>query len=464
MYQFDQVKALVVGDLMLDEYWQGQCQRVSCEAPIPIVDIESQRYVAGGASNVAMNMQALGAQVTLLGMIGQDVAGERLKSILNQKGVNHTLVELEDQPTILKLRVVAQHNQVLRTDFEQCFDDNGQDELMAAYLSALPHCDVVVLSDYAKGTLKHVERLIQHAIDGDKPIVVDPKGMDFKRYQGATVITPNTKEMQDVIGGWSDQISLHKQAKQLVKKHRFQAILLTQGANGMTLFQQQEKPRHIDAIARDVFDVTGAGDTVVATLALAIAAKMDFAVAMHLANTAASVAVSRFSTTAVSLNELNAALSSLQTTYEKQLDAKTLPTFLNDVRIKQQRLVVVISGFDLIVLKHIECLQQAKLLADQLLVLLIDDTGFEDKHLPVVAYPDRMKVVEALDAVDGVHAISKENGKDLLQAIEADIVIDSGEMGLAGIKSWTHAYGGQYRLMGKDMKDHVKEMVEKLRG
>ena len=296
-------RVLVVGDAMLDRYWFGAVERISPEAPVPVVHVQREEERLGGAANVALNVRCLGVQSTLLTVVGQDEAAERLSQLLLAQGVTARLGRDAALRTIVKLRVVGRSQQLLRIDFENEPDHELLSQMLGDFEQALPQSQVVLFSDYGKGGLTHVTTMIERARAVGRPVLVDPKGRDFGRYAGATLITPNRHEMAQVVGPWSDEADLERRAQQLRRDLSIGAVLVTRSEEGMSLFDDAGH-LHVPAVARQVFDVTGAGDTVIATLAAMLAAGIGLRDAVPIANRAAGIVVSRFGTAAVSYEEL----------------------------------------------------------------------------------------------------------------------------------------------------------------
>jgi D-glycero-beta-D-manno-heptose-7-phosphate kinase len=298
-------RVLVVGDVMLDRYWHGAVDRISPEAPVPVVRVERVEERLGGAANVALNVKSLGARVTLLTVVGEDHAAESLRGLLETHGIEAQLRTDRQLATILKLRVIGRAQQLIRVDFE---NDPGHEvlaQMVDAYAEILPAHDIVLFSDYGKGGLAHIPRMIELARAAGKPVFVDPKGRDYGRYAGANVITPNRSELAQVVGTWKDEADLEARVTALRHSIGVESVLLTRSEEGMTLFDG-EGTAHEQSKAREVFDVTGAGDTVIAALATLTAAGMPLQAAMRLANKAAGIVVGKFGTATVSHEELSA--------------------------------------------------------------------------------------------------------------------------------------------------------------
>jgi len=297
------VRVLVVGDVMLDRYWFGEVERISPEAPVPVVRVARREDRLGGAANVARNIVTLGGQATLLGLVGQDEPGDRVRNLATESGMQAMLVDDPDMPTTLKMRVLGRQQQLLRVDFEETPQADALARLERAVIDALPQHDVLVLSDYAKGVLTHVEPLIAAARARGLQVLVDPKGEDYGRYQGATLVTPNRSEMRQAVGLWADEPQLAGRAQSLRKQLDLEALLVTQSEQGMTMFTDAGAD-HVDAQAHEVFDVSGAGDTVLATLAVTRGAGLPWSEAMRWANRAGGIAVCKLGTSTVSSQEL----------------------------------------------------------------------------------------------------------------------------------------------------------------
>lgn len=296
-------RVLVVGDVMLDRYWYGAVDRISPEAPVPVVRITREEERNGGAANVAYNVVTLGAQASLLTVVGDDEASHKLEALVANTGIHTHFGRDADLKTTVKLRVIGRQQQLLRLDFENTPKSEILASQTAAFENLLPQHDAVLFSDYGKGGLAHITDMIARARAAGKPILVDPKGSDYARYQSANVITPNRAELQQVIGGWHDENDLRTKVHQLRKQLNLDAVLLTRSEEGMTLFDAQGE-LHVSAQAREVFDVTGAGDTVIATMAALVAAGVGLRDAVPIANQAGGLVVGKFGTATVSFNEL----------------------------------------------------------------------------------------------------------------------------------------------------------------
>ncbi|WP_017523191.1 D-glycero-beta-D-manno-heptose-7-phosphate kinase [Pusillimonas noertemannii] len=297
------IRVLVVGDLMLDRYWFGEVERISPEAPVPVVRVAKREDRLGGAANVARNIVSLGARATLVGVVGDDEAGRRIAALAQQEGIDARLIVDPQLPTTLKMRVMGRQQQLLRVDFEETPDGGCLDTLRGDVEALVAQHDMVVLSDYAKGALARVEGLVQAARAAGVPVLVDPKGHAYRRYVGATIITPNRAEMTDAVGRWNTEAELEERAQRLRGELSLEALLVTRSEQGMTLFTDEGR-QHIDAQAHEVFDVSGAGDTVLAALAVTRAAGLPWFEAVKWANRAGGVVVGKLGTSVVTAGEL----------------------------------------------------------------------------------------------------------------------------------------------------------------
>jgi rfaE bifunctional protein kinase chain/domain len=301
---FENARVLIVGDVMLDRYWFGDVNRISPEAPVPVLKVERVEERPGGAANVARNIAALGAQATLLSVVGDDEAGACLEKLLSEHGNLNALLHRDNSiSTIIKLRAIARHQQLLRIDFETPPSHEVLHAKLADFHAKLPFADVVILSDYGKGGLAHIAEMIRSARKSGKPVLVDPKGDDYARYSGATLLTPNRSEFREVAGSWKTEAELNAKAEKLRTELQLDALLVTRSEDGMSLYRADEV-LHEPTQTREVFDVSGAGDTVIATLAVMLASGAALPDAMRIANRAAGIVVGKLGTAVVSREEI----------------------------------------------------------------------------------------------------------------------------------------------------------------
>ncbi|MDX5151769.1 MAG: D-glycero-beta-D-manno-heptose-7-phosphate kinase [Acidiferrobacterales bacterium] len=307
--KLDRARVLVVGDIMLDRYWRGAVDRISPEAPVPVVAVSGAEERLGGAANVASNVRALGAQCNLLGITGDDADADALEALLTGQGISAQLERDKSLKTTVKLRIVSQQQQLIRIDFETPANETSTSNLLDRYSKLLAEHDVVIVSDYGKGGLLHVQTMIQLARKANKPVVIDPKGDDYTLYAGATLITPNRKEFQAVAGRYADTDELVRKAESMIGDLGLGGLLVTRSEEGMSLIRSDHKTVHMKARAREVFDVTGAGDTVIAAVGSALAAGSEPEDAIHLANVAAGIVVGKLGSATASPEEIRQELS-----------------------------------------------------------------------------------------------------------------------------------------------------------
>ncbi len=427
---FSQAKILVVGDLMLDRYWHGPTSRISPEAPVPVVKIEESEERAGGAGNVALNIAALNVTPSLVGLTGQDEPGSILKNRLSHQGVNCQFVELADCTTITKLRILSRHQQLIRLDFEDGFHAGSSEQLLQTYQAQLAPHDVVVFSDYQKGTLRDLPRLIALAKAQGKKIIIDPKGNDFSIYQGATLLTPNLSEFETIVGHCENDEQLVEKAQQLLQTLQLEALLITRSEKGMTLVQVDKAAVHLPTRARDVFDVTGAGDTVIATLAAGIAVGMDMVDATKLANLAASVVVGKVGTATVTVHELRTAMRQLSDVEQGIISEERLIALVEDAKEHGEKVIMTNGCFDILHAGHVTYLEQAKSLGDRLIVAVNDDASvkrIKGPERPVNSMNLRMQVLAGLSCVDWVVPFYEDTPTRLICDVSPSALVKGGD-------------------------------------
>lgn len=425
---FSRARVLVAGDLMLDRYWSGATRRISPEAPVPVVHVERIEDRPGGAANVALNLAALGCQVTLVGVTGNDEAAGILASQLESRGIQAHLWRRGDVPTITKLRVLSHHQQLIRLDFESPLTPLAEDPLPELIQAALAENDLLVLSDYAKGTLADTRTLIGLARACGKPVLVDPKGRDFERYRGATLLTPNRAELESIVGVCDDDMTLIARAEQLRAQLDLAALLVTLGEHGMLLLRPATEALHLPTRAREVFDVTGAGDTVIATLAASLGTGVTLAEACALANCAAGLAVGKLGTATVGARELEYAYRGLE--WHKVLDQRTLLEVAAAARAAGERIVMTNGCFDILHDGHVSYLRQAKQLGERLIVAVNDDDSvrrLKGAGRPINGVEQRMAVLAGLASVDWICPFSEDTPADLICRIKPDVLVKGGD-------------------------------------
>lgn len=448
---FEKARLLVAGDVMLDRYWQGDTQRISPEAPVPVVRVQSTDDRAGGAANVALNLVSLGANAKLVGSVGEDENADTLRQLLCRQGVEPLLVGSAEHPTITKLRIMSRNQQLMRLDIEEGLQVD--ERLESQFAQALNQTDLVILSDYAKGTLKAVQSLIQQARKAGKKVLVDPKGRDFAPYRQATLLTPNLSEFEAVVGACRDEAELEAKGEVLRAQLDLEALLITRSEKGMTLIRANYPPLHLPTRAQEIYDVTGAGDTVIAVLGLALASGHDYPEAVMLANLAAGLVVAKPGTATVSLGEIYTALHG-DTMVE--YGVLPLPTLLEAVRAAQvrgERVVMTNGCFDLLHAGHVAYLEEARKLGDRLIVAVNSDASvarLKGPERPINPLDKRMRVLAGLQSVDWVVSFDEDTPENLITQVLPDLLVKGGDYlpdQIAGAQA-VLAAGGEVKVLG----------------
>lgn len=452
MPPFQQARVLVVGDVMLDRYWHGDALRVSPEAPVPVVHVGNREGRPGGAGNVALNIAALGTATTLVGIVGNDETGEELKSRLNAAGVYCDFLQSADKPTITKLRVISRHQQLIRLDFEQQFDATDTAGMQDKVAALLDNAQTLVLSDYAKGGLANVADLIQMGKRKNIPVIVDPKGNDFAKYRGATILTPNLVEFEAVVGHSATEEELVNKGLQLLRDLDLSALLITRGEHGMTLIRPDLPELHLPARAQEVFDVTGAGDTVVSILAASMAAGHSMADAVALANLAAGLVVGKLGTAAISAPELRRAMLAEQGSGRGVMTSEQLQIAVQDAKAHGETIVFTNGCFDIIHAGHVGYLAEARKLGKRLIVAINDDDSvrrLKGEGRPINPVERRMAVLAGLEAVDWVVSFAEDTPEALLHSLQPDVLVKGGDYTLEQVVggAFVQSYGGKVQAL-----------------
>jgi D-beta-D-heptose 7-phosphate kinase/D-beta-D-heptose 1-phosphate adenosyltransferase len=426
---FSRLQVLVAGDLMLDQYWFGPASRISPEAPVPVVRVTRSEARGGGAANVAMNLVSLGVQTTCCGVVGDDATGQDLRALLEVEGIRAVLAQSTRHPTITKLRVLSQNQQLIRLDTEQRYSDADAVAVAEVVRGQLRSQHVCILSDYAKGTLARVAELIQACRDAQIPVLVDPKGTDFARYRGATVLTPNRAEFEAVAGVPADTADLVARARALCLDLELGALVVTLSERGM-LVVTADADTLLPARARQVFDVTGAGDTVIAALAAGLGAGLSIEDAAALANLAAGLVVGKIGAAAVTPAELNLALHEQGEGGRGLLTREQALAVAKETRARGEKLVMTNGCFDILHKGHVAYLQEAKSRGDRLLVAVNSDASvrrLKGADRPVNPLEDRMAVLAGLAAVDWVVPFDEDTPAELIEQILPDVLVKGGD-------------------------------------
>ena len=427
---FHQAQVLVFGDVMLDRYWQGPTSRISPEAPVPVVKVQDIENRAGGAGNVALNIATLGAKAHLFGITGDDENANDLEYMLNTKGVNCGFLRHDSSPTITKLRILSRNQQLIRLDFEEAFNNVDLTSIYDQFDQQVANAGAVILSDYNKGALVDPQRLIQAARKTGTPVLVDPKGTDFAPYRGATLITPNLAEFEAVVGYCKDDETLLAKGKALLEEHDLTALLVTRSEKGMTLIQRDIEPLTLPTRAREVYDVTGAGDTVISVLATALAAGESLEHATAFANIAAGIVVGKLGTDTVTSVELRSDIRSEQHGGAAFFDEDELMQLVRECKERGESLVMTNGCFDIIHPGHVQYLKEAKTLGDRLLVAVNSDESvsrLKGPTRPINSLDHRMAVLAGLESVDWVVPFTEDTPERLITKVLPSILVKGGD-------------------------------------
>lgn len=460
---------LIVGDIMLDRYWHGPTGRISPEAPVPVVKVENNEERPGGAANVAMNIASLGGHAHLIGFTGIDEPAKKLNEILTSLKVTCDFVSLPNYPTITKLRILSRGQQLIRLDFEDKFEDTDAELVLSRMEQALPKVKSVVLSDYAKGALEHVRRLIEKARQANVPVFIDPKGSDFDRYRGATLLTPNMAEFEDVVGPVKSVEELVEKGHALLEEFDFEALLVTRSEHGMTLLRRGQEPLHLPTQAKEVYDVTGAGDTVISVLAASVAAGKPLDEACALANAGAGVVVGKVGTSTVSTIELAEAVHGSQDSDFGVIGETDLIAAVKRAQAKGEKVVMTNGCFDILHAGHVSYLNHAAELGDRLIVAVNTDESvkiLKGPGRPVNPTDRRMAVLSGLGAVDWVVPFAEETPQRLIGDVLPDLLVKGGDYKpeeIAGGKE-VIAAGGDVKVLNFEDGCSTSEIINAIKG
>ena len=469
---FSKARILVLGDVMLDQYTWGTVNRISPEAPIPVVRIKDRTNRLGGAGNVAANLAGLGCSVSLVGLLGKDAAGESFGQLLSERGIANASLYSQNLPTVTKTRIMAGNQQIVRLDDEQ--PEKVQPELRrAAYqkiCGELKRHDVLIISDYGKGLLN--DSLLRDCMNvcskENFPVFIDPKRDDWSIYAGATCITPNLKEFEGACQRMgSDSSDMEKSALHFLQRYGLHALLVTQGAKGMTLFNSQSRPFFVPSKARDVYDVSGAGDTVISVLAAAAAVGCSMATAVELANLAAAEVVSRLGTYAITLLDLKSAVLENNGSQCAVYSAFQIRELVEHWRMSGQRVVFTNGCFDILHPGHVSLLRRAKELGDRLVVGLNTDASIrriKGPSRPIIEQNDRAAILSALGPVDAVVLFEEDTPKNLLKFLQPDVLVKGGDYAMSEVvgaelmKKW----GGRVEILDLLGKKSTSAVLKKI--
>lgn len=459
-------RLLIVGDLMLDSYWHGSTGRISPEAPVPVVHVNKEEARLGGAGNVAANTAALGVQTRLMGLVGDDAASLQMQQMLNERHIHAHLQKVAGSKTITKLRIISRQQQLIRLDFEDHFPQWDAQAFLRTFKAQLPLVDAVILSDYAKGALRHAADMVALARAAGKPVIIDTKGTDFERYRGATVITPNMGEFEAVVGHCTDDAEIEAKGQQLRASLDLQAVLVTRSEKGMSLMVRDQAAVHISTRAQEVFDVTGAGDTVVATLGAALAAGLSLPQAMHLSNAAAGLVVAKLGTATVSFEELQHALqpdSSEHTVYSEDAIFERI----QQARAAGKRVIMTNGCFDILHPGHIDYLEKARALGDMLFVAVNDDDSvrrLKGDGRPVNPLATRLRMLSALACVNGVVPFAEDTPERLYCRLLPHVLVKGGDYSTEQVAGGTcvTAAGGEVVILDFLAGHSTTRLIQKI--
>ncbi|KJG24077.1 heptose 1-phosphate adenyltransferase [Photobacterium iliopiscarium] len=466
---YNQAEVLIVGDVMLDRYWTGPTERISPEAPVPVVKVDQIEERPGGAANVAMNIAALGGNAKLIGLTGVDEAARALTEKLTSLNICSDFVALAQYPTITKLRVMSRGQQLIRLDFEEGFQNIDSAAILERMQPALANAKAVILSDYAKGALVHVQAMIQLARGANLPVLVDPKGTDFERYRGATLLTPNLSEFKAVVGCVNSEQELVEKGMALIDQFDFEALLVTRSEHGMTLLEKGCEPLHMPTLAQEVYDVTGAGDTVISVLAASLSAGKSLSDSCKLANAAAGVVVAKLGTSTLSTIELTEAIHGSQDSGFGVISESALIDAVKAARARGETVVMTNGCFDILHAGHVAYLTEAAKLGDRLIVAVNSDDsvkGLKGPGRPVNPEDRRMAVLAGLGAVDWVVPFTEETPQRLISEVLPSILVKGGDYTpeqIAGGKEVVAA-GGKVLVLNFEDGCSTSKIIAAIRG
>ena len=429
-YLKDNLEITVIGDAMLDKYIIGSSDRISPEAPVPVVKVNDEIYKPGGAANVALNLSSLGSNTTLIGVTGKDASSTAVIDLLKKNNIKKALSK-SDHPTISKTRILASQQQLIRIDNEEEFSETDWQSSLSHYKKhiSFKKNKVLIISDYGKGTLKNIPLIIREAKKTKKTILVDPKGDDFEKYKSADIITPNLYEFERVVGKISSESEITKKGKDLIKSLRLNSLLITRGSDGMTLLDKRNGKvirEDFPTEARDVFDVSGAGDTVIASIAAGLAGGFSLSESIRLANIAAGIVVGKSGTATVNQAELVPYLG----LSESYVTSSEIKAYSQDLHERDKKIVFTNGCFDILHAGHVEYLTAAKEMGDKLIVAINTDRSvrkLKGSSRPINTLAHRAKVLASLQCVDKVVFFDEETPINLIKTIKPDVLVKGGD-------------------------------------
>jgi D-beta-D-heptose 7-phosphate kinase/D-beta-D-heptose 1-phosphate adenosyltransferase len=465
---FSNTRVLVVGDAMLDRYFHGDTNEVSAEAPVPVVKVNEIEHRPGAAANVALNLSALGGTSVLIAMVGRDEAGQILQAKLETSGIDCDLISVDEFQTTTKLRIISRNQQLLRADFETQIDLDPS-ELLKRIKGRIDKADMLLLSDYDKGTLTDPASAISLARGQQVPVLVDPKFKDFGVYRGAMVVKPNRRELERAIGSWQSEKEMIEKSERLITDHQIEALLLTQGGQGMTLIRPGMQEMHFPARSREVFDVTGAGDTSIAVLAAALAAGESLVDSVAIANIAGGMAVTHTGTVSISAPELRQEVAA-EFDFEKGvLSEEQLVHAVESARSNGEKIVFTNGCFDILHAGHVDYLSEARTLGGRLIVAVNGDDSvrrLKGEGRPINQVERRMTILAGLESVDWVVPFSEDTPERLLEQVKPDVLVKGGDYTLEEVvgADIVRRYNGDVKVLKFVDYSSTSDLVEKIRG
>ncbi|MDK1022821.1 MAG: bifunctional D-glycero-beta-D-manno-heptose-7-phosphate kinase/D-glycero-beta-D-manno-heptose 1-phosphate adenylyltransferase HldE [Gammaproteobacteria bacterium] len=460
-------RILVVGDAMLDRYWHGSTTRISAEAPVPVVDIDEIEDRPGGAANVALNLASLGSHSILVSAVGRDEAGNILQAKLEAAGIQCQFILPDSYATTTKLRIVSQNQQLVRADFEAelTLEDNQLRDIVE---QQLPDANILLLSDYDKGVLSDPQSLIASAAKSNLPVLVDPKFKNFSVYRGGMVLKPNRLELEKALGLWHSEKEMIDKCQQLMQRLELKALLVTRSAQGMTLLQPGMQEIHFPAHTREVSDVSGAGDTVIAVLAAALSAGQSLVDAVALSNVAAGMVCARAGIATISGPELRQEVATITGFENGIMTEEQLHIAVSEARSRGERIVFTNGCFDILHAGHVDFLKEANSLGDHLIVAVNDDESvhrLKGEGRPINQIDRRMTILTGLESVDWVVSFSEDTPEKLLELLKPDVLVKGGDYDVDQVvgAEIVMAYQGEVKVL-KFVEDcSTSALVEKIR-
>ncbi len=464
--RFDQARVLTIGDAMLDRYWHGDVGRVSAEAPIPVLDVDDVEDRPGGAANVALNVASLGASAGLVAVTGEDDMASVLQGKLSASNIAVNFIVDPSRPTITKIRLVSRSQQMLRADFESMFDVPA--ERLVSEMGDLAGYDNVIISDYDKGLFTDPAAVIKAADKLGKPCLVDPKFKDFSVYAGSSVLKPNKLELEKAIGTWQSESEMIEKCLGLMNRHGVKSMLVTRAGEGMTLITPDRGEQHFPARTREVYDTSGAGDTVIAVIAAAMAAGATLSDAVALSNIAAGIVVSHFGVTSVSGPELRGEVDVTEPMDKGKMTAEQLQIAVQVAKSRGEKIVFTNGCFDILHAGHVDYLTEARQEGDRLIVAINDDasvTRLKGESRPINSVDRRMTMLAGLAAVDWVVPFADDTPESLLKLLEPDVLVKGGDYGIDQVvgADIVRDYGGAVKVLSLVEDCSTSAIVEKIR-